>query len=74
MWFYALLYQPFKLWNPFKITDHKTGAIIADIWAKRRSKRISALERKRRTLAGEEQKQWFSCKRIRSLDMSGGEN
>lgn len=64
-------YLPFKLWNPFRMSDRRTGATITDILSKRRSRKASETERKRRQLAGEEQKQCFSCKAIRSIDFAG---
>jgi hypothetical protein len=67
-------YQLFKLWNPIHKTDRRTGAAIADIWQKRRSRKASEIERKRRKTAGEEKNKCFSCKTIRSVDFSGGES
>jgi hypothetical protein len=64
-------YLPFKLWNPFRKKDRRTGATIEDIFSKRRSQAASQIERKRRQLNGEEQKKCFSCKTIRSVNFEG---
>ena len=58
------------LWNPFRIVDNKQRR-ISDLSAKKRAKEISRKERAKRKLAGEGEKQWFSCKVTRSLDLSG---
>ena len=67
-------YQLCKLWNPFGISDRRTGATIKDIFSKRASRKRSAAERQRRLQEGEDEKKWFSCKTIRSLDLSEGSN
>jgi hypothetical protein len=59
-----------KVWNPLKVVD-KSGHVVPDIYRKWQGRQFSKRERARRTEAGEAQKQWFSCKVIRSLDLKG---
>ena len=65
---------PFKyiwmLWNPFKFVDSK-HIIIADIFKKRKNRKISITERERRAKTGEGPKKCFKQTVTRSMDFSG---
>ena len=74
MRFYLFIWpflQACKIWNPFRVSDRRTGAVVKDIFVKRRQGKVSAAERKRRHENGESENKCFTCKTIRSLDFSG---